>query len=854
MSRGERAGVFVAIVIGCAALAHAQDPDQDKQQKPQMTLPLDWGYENSKTEGDAVDVVFANGIRFASGTREIRAETAVVRFDRDAYKALFERSKGGLPTRGVIAPDPRRILSGELIMGRLESFLQSLGTSPATGIREFKERLQQIKSIYLEGNIVVIDAGVEILTAKSLMFSVPDNRAVFKDVELRLTSKARRGPDRLLIIRAPKLVKQGIRTTGRKVSVTTCSAGKPHFEVLSGEIEIIERTDEFEIISRDNTLAFSGRRTVALPNAHFFTSDQNQILIKGFKVGYSQAERWLVNLDLGVSMNETGGAIHEFLTGRPAGEFRGDWRLGLTWNEVRGTPFDAELSYRGGKLYEGSMTGFYLPDDGGPNLELIRTYLDGTRITETERSLFSTENRVFLAKNWTLDLSAFIAGDPAVYSEFQYGRWHEYEVPETSAHLRHADDNRLFTLTGRTNLTTFTYGDDRALQPEFKEELPLATYDIFTEPLFSIGETDVVLTSSTEAGVFRHEFDSHFAPRTMDQTFRFDQQLEVASPFHWGPFAVRPHTSARFTYYDNSVTAREFERWAFDAGISLTTRLARSWKSLDEEGHTLAVRHTMYPSISFGHLFKVDGMPTDFFQFDEIDSLNENGVVRVGLLNRFHKFRRGKDWSPDDAFRTEDLHRTDVWRDKTKRLDEAREFFFLDVAQNFAPISDRDNNGHVLGLFEYEMIWRPMEEWIPVPNLRVLVEGEHDWNANELRTLNTAMRFGKVLGVHWYTAYRTDQLVRGTFHYGATTDVLGRWTITASGAQDLDRREPLDYGMTLMRRDHDWTLRVGFGYSIVRDEFTFNIRFEPMFGGLFRNRARDFAGTYGRGADALLNY
>ena len=171
MSRVARAGVFVATVIGCAALTHAQETpaDQAKQKKSQTTLPLDSGYSEAKTEGDAVDIVFANGIRYASGTREIRAETAIVRVDRDAYKALLEQDKGGLPTRGVIAPGPRRSLSGELIMSRLESFLQSLGTSPATATREYKDWLEPIKWIYLEGNIVVIDAGVEVLTAKSLM-------------------------------------------------------------------------------------------------------------------------------------------------------------------------------------------------------------------------------------------------------------------------------------------------------------------------------------------------------------------------------------------------------------------------------------------------------------------------------------------------------------------------------------------------------------------------------------------------------------------------------------------------------------------------------------------------------------
>ena len=58
--------------------------------------------------------------------------------------------------------------------------------------------------------------------------------------------------------------------------------------------------------------------------------------------------------------------MHEWLTGRPAGEFRGDWRVGFGYIQERGNPIDAELRYRGGDLYEGRTRGFYLDGDRGP--------------------------------------------------------------------------------------------------------------------------------------------------------------------------------------------------------------------------------------------------------------------------------------------------------------------------------------------------------------------------------------------------------------------------------------------------------------------------------------------------------
>ena len=834
-----RAGVWAGCVLSSFV------PAQEVQDETPIQIAHAFTNEEEE-EPDITELHFRGGVRFASELVEIRADSAVIRVDRDAYHQLRLDVGGdsGLPQRGTTPPDPRRALSSELMVRRFESFLGSLGNTEQLGAEDYRDWFALVRSVYLEGNIVMMNSGVEVFTAESLMFSLPDNRAVFVDAELRLVSQSLSGVERMLVVRAPRLIKQGVRITGRDVSITTCTAGEAHFEVLSSQVEIIERTGEFEVISRGNTLVFSGRPTVPLPDAHFFTGEQSQIPIKGVRATYSEREGFETGVDIGGSANDVGGVLHEALTGRPAYEFRSDWRLGVTYNEERGVPLDGDLTWSAGDLYEGRVRGFYLEEDHGRNLGFIRTNVDGTLITETERSQIHAQNRIRFSDAWTADLTVFAASDPAVYPEFSGAEHLDGEIPETSAVVRHADENRLFTLTGRTNLTTFTYGDDRGLAPSFTEEAPLATYDLYGHSIGSLGDTDILVTSATEAGWWRHEFDPRFATPVMDRTFRFDQELELSAPTSVGPFAIRPYGSARFTYYDNSVSNAEQERWAYDLGISITTRLARTFSSTAPDGSSSGFRHRLYPSVAFGHLFRVDGDPSDYFQFDEIDSLHENGTIRLGVLNLFDRPVAGP--SPE----------TDPGRARREMWNIARnpgEFLHVDVAQNFAPISDRDNNGDLLGLFEYEMIWRPMEDWVPIPNLRVLFEGEHDWNTHRSRTMNVAARFGKVLGVNWSAGYRTDEMVRGTLQYGASTDLLGRWRVDGWSAYNLETKQQLDYHAMLTRQDHDWVIRVGVGYSQIRDEVSFNINFQPLFGGLFRQRPRDFAGTYGRGADALLN-
>ena len=41
---------------------------------------------------------------------------------------------------------------------------------------------------------------------------------------------------------------------------------------------------------------------------------------------------------------------------------------------------------------------------------------------------------------------------------------------------------------------------------------------------------------------------------------------------------------------------------------------------------------------------------------------------------------------------------------------------------------------------------------------------------------------------------------------------------------------------------------------MIREETSFNIEFQPLFGGLFRQRNRDFEGLSGGGPDSLFGY
>ncbi len=793
------------------------------------------GWSRNRPESkDHRENLFMGGIELIRGDLRIQAENAVVVLDEQAFhKGLSSqdsKSASGLPRRGAPIPSSRRSVDEAVLRQRLNRFFSSSSKSSTENSNTLPTELELFRSLYLEGNIVITQGDLIVARASSIYFSAIDNRVVFNDVELRLQGSPSSGVDSIVVIRGKKLVRQGIRTTGRDLSVTTCPAGKPHFEILAGEVEMIEEPDQMVIKSKSNRLAFSGVKVFPLPSLTIRTGEENHFPLKGASAGYSQTEGWKAKVTLGDDMNAVGQGIHDFF-GRPDDEFRGDWTLGLGYNQSRGYPIDAQLNYGVEGMYKGRSEGFWLEDSGDDIREIINN-LDGSPITETNRHMFRTENRLEIAKNTTLDLALFQAGDAAVYSEFHSHQYLGYKIPETSAYLRNSGDTYLATAGGRWNLTDFSYKDNRSLATSFVEHEPSLSFDWYSEPMFTLpGDHPVLVTSTTNVDQLKSNFDKTVTNPIDDRTVRLNQEVEVAVPLYFGAVNIRPFASGRITHYDNSPTNDEQTRVSFDAGVSLGTRLDRTWKWFDDNGDQDSFRHVLSPTVSFIDRTVVEGDRSDFFQFDKSDALESGSTIRVGLLQRFQ-------------------HRT---TDRKTGSTDSNDFFWLDLAQNFKPNADRDNGGEQLGLTEFEAILRPSPDWVPVGEFQFLVEGEHSWLDNRLRTFNT---FGLLhaIGINWFAEYRTDITERGTVGYGVNAPIRRRWAINVSSQYNLTLKENNNYAVSLSRQDHDWRVQFGINYDNISGDTSFQMYFEPTFGGLFTRTRHDAFSDYGNGAADFTRY
>lgn len=810
-----RLPVFAAAAVVLASLAPAQDPQPGEigVSTPVITdLVKKWGSLQTRISDEYYEVQIYGGfhIELADAQLEIRGSNVLMLLDIDTMQETRGKKQvGDLPRRGHLQPDPRRRLSNEQIRARLEGTLRAMGRSDGLPDSPLANKsLDLLRYIYCEGGVVVVRQGIEVIRCDRLWISPIDDRVVVENAELRyVTGDGAKGE--VTIARAPRLTKQGRRWTGRDVTLTNCTAAVPHAAFVIDDAEIIEHENEFEIISRGATVQIGGTSLLPLPNTSVFTGSQSNFPVKRARIGYSNRLGMQAQVGFGQTWNGTGGVLHEWLTGRSANEFRGDWELGVGWIEKRGVPLDGVLNYQAAKLYRGSTEAFFL-DDSGVNIREIVRDRSGSVIDTENRGLIRTQNRLLFGEKTTLDLVAYQMTDPSVWSEFYNGAFRTEEVPETSTYLHHADGNRLFTVGTRFNLNDFSYRDDRSLADRFIEEEPVATYQWLAQPIgLTPWRTPIIVDLETNVGQRRSNYDD-LTPGThvSDRTLRLDQLAELSAPLQISQVNVRPYVSGRGTWYDETQDGTAEGRAALETGVQLGSRMQRTW-SWNSDGERRAVRHVMAPKLTYRNRFHVDDQPGAFYQFDATDQLTQQQLVRAELRNQLQKM------------------------ELVDGVRQPRDFLFVDFAQDLFPDRARDNQGEALGLLYYDFLIRPSPTGLPVKNLTYAIYGDHDWKQG-LRTLDTELGFGPVAGINWTVDYRTDRVVRGAVGVRATTQIFERWDLYAGSQRDLDRDTWLAYQFGIRRNDHDWTIEAGVVFNPFTEQTTFQLDFVPKMGGIDR--------------------
>lgn len=267
---------------------------------------------------------------------------------------------------------------------------------------------------------------------------------------------------------------------------------------------------------------------------------------------------------------------------------------------------------------------------------------------DSERWRVRVDHGANLQTNLTFKLSARVQSDEYVVRDFFEREYRENVQPQSYLEFDRPWSNLSLNLLTQGQFYDFY---------ETVERLP----DIkLTATRMQIGASPFYYEGENSASYLRHRFAYDQQPSY--EAFRGDTYHQVLLPHtFFGWLNVTPRAGGRFTYYSkeegDAATLESQRRGVFNTGAEVSSKLSRVWS--DAHSGLLEVkglRHILEPSVNYvfvpspsvepdrlpqfdTELSSFELLPLDFPDYNSIDSIDSQNVLRFGLRNRFQTKR-----------------------------------------------------------------------------------------------------------------------------------------------------------------------------------------------------------------------
>lgn len=342
-----------------------------------------------------------------------------------------------------------------------------------------------------------------------------------------------------------------------------------------------------------------------------------------------------------------------------------DARLQADYRARRGFAGGTDLNFHLGQWGEAMLRYYYLHDEQ-PELDANLAPYDEDR----QRLDFRWFARPFT--NTTFKARAGYASDDGVRREFFEGEHRRDIQPNTFIEARHFWDN--FALSARVQPRVNDFFNSI-------ERLPEVRLAGFRQ---SIAATPLFYESDSSVGYFRRRFaETNVIPGLDYEAARADTFHQVLLPHTFlGWLNVTPRVGGRLGYYSEAegpgAATQEETRALLHTGVEASFKASRTWAGAHSRLLQLdGLRHILEPSLNYAYIPRPGTRPNELPQFDyelpalhlqpltapdfnAIDTLDAQNVLRLGLRNRLQTRRDG---------RTEEFLHWDVFTDW--RLDRA---------------------------------------------------------------------------------------------------------------------------------------------------------------------------------------
>jgi lipopolysaccharide assembly outer membrane protein LptD (OstA) len=316
----------------------------------------------------------------------------------------------------------------------------------------------------------------------------------------------------------------------------------------------------------------------------------------------------------------------------------------------RGVGVGPDFKYNLTNFGSGEIKYYYTRDED-PESDNFNVPIDRDR----QRLWF--EHQGTLRTNLTLKSAVRYQSDADVVRDFFETEYRQNTQPSTFVELNQLWSNWSLNVLARPRVNEFQ---------ETVERLP----DLKLSGLRQqIGLTPFFYESESSAGYFQRRFatvDTNLLDYIDTNRFaavRADTYHQVLLPWTlFGWLNVTPRAGGRFTYYGEAHgpggTTLEDQRTVFNTGAEVSFKAARTWAGTRNKFWEIdGVRHIVQPSANYVYVPRPDVRPPALPQFDyelpsaqllpihypdynSIDSIDSQNVIRFGLENKLQTKRR----------------------------------------------------------------------------------------------------------------------------------------------------------------------------------------------------------------------
>ncbi len=441
-----------------------------------------------------------------------------------------------------------------------------------------------------------------------------------------------------------------------------------------------------------------------------------------------------------------------------------DSKTSVDYRMERGFAYGEKLNWSSGDDWKGWFSAYYLKDDDLP-----------WDVEDEERYRLRFNHSWNVTPRDQILAQALYVSDDRFMEEFFEEEFDKMNQPENYVSYTHIGDSYSAGLIARIRLNDFYTQVER---------LPEGWFNLNSTEL---GSSGFYVENSTTIGFLNMEFDKRTFEEEQDPAydiFRADSLTMINKPMKlMGFLSLVPRAGYRGTYFSKTLDKVEYDkvtsngvekavefveggsgfRNLFEAGMEISFKAFSTWQ--DFSGNTW--RHVVEPYADYTYVPEPNLLPSDLYQFDDVDELGEMNSLRLGVRNRW-QYKNNND---ENASVNELLY-----------ID-----FFGDI--NLDPEDGEDS----LDTLNLDLRYRPAR-W-----MRFTVEGEYDAQKSQISDASTRLTvWHKIFSADAEYRYLVDDssLVSGQL----TWNINPEWAVSMYGRYEYETSRVEEVGTWLQRR------------------------------------------------------